>query len=332
MPGQGERGATKTVRYCLVPAALAGELHEPLRRHFREHAPDVEVVVQRRATERRAGGGRRSKPTEAFSTDRRQIRNAEGRRVGERRAAAVGVDAPPLPRRARRHAERLVFVERIEPSTEAAEDLDTARLVTRIQGGSRDEFAELYMRYFERVYGYLRVFLKDSHAAEDVTQQVFVQLLDRLHSYERRTQPFRAWLFVVVRNCARDYIEREHKMSPTDPAELRRQIDRPDAEEAEMRALSWVTDRDLLFLIERLPAAQRRVLALRYMLDMSIQEIAEVTGTTPNHVSVLHYRATNFLRDRLTALGAIPERPCRRGMARRLRKAPVLRLRRFALH
>ncbi|MDX6632025.1 MAG: polymerase sigma-70 factor, subfamily, partial [Solirubrobacterales bacterium] len=95
---------------------------------------------------------------------------------------------------------RVVFCERIEPSPEAVSDIEAGRLVTRFQAGDGDAFAGLYKAYFDRVYGYLKVLLRSAHEAEEATQQVFVQVLEALPRYERRGQPFRAWLFIAVRN------------------------------------------------------------------------------------------------------------------------------------
>ena len=234
---------------------------------------------------------------------------------------------------------QVAFCERIEASDEHLEDLDTARLITRYQSGAIEEFSTLYARYFDRVYGYLRVVVKDRHEAEDIAQQVFMKLMERLPEYERRTQPFRAWLFIVVRNQARDHLRSNRRIDPMEPGELNEHQDRtgngsesaPDPDTSDLRALSWITNQDLITFIERLPDAQRQVLALRFMLGMQINEIADVLETTSNHVSVLQYRALSFLRDRLTALGREPERRGRTRMARCPRKAPVLRLRRFAL-
>ncbi|MDX6663650.1 MAG: hypothetical protein QOG09_1752, partial [Solirubrobacterales bacterium] len=87
----------------------------------------------------------------------------------------------------------LVFCERIEVAAEAREDLLTARLVTRIQAGATSAFSELYETYFDRVYAYLRVALRDHHEAEDAAQQVFMQAMEALPRYQlRRGTPFRA--------------------------------------------------------------------------------------------------------------------------------------------
>ena len=319
--------------YCVVPWELAAELHEDLRVHFRED-PNVEVVVERRRRERRVGSQRRHDELDALN-DRRLIRNQDGRRVGDRRAAVAAVEPPTLPAGMHPYLEEIVFVERLEPSGQHYEDLDTARLVTRHQAGDKEVFAELYMRYFDRVYSYLRLALDDEHAAEDTTQQVFLKVMEALPRYERRTQPFRAWLFTIVRNHALRYLEKRGRMEIVDPVELTdRREDTTDPEPAEaLGALGWITDREILMLIERLPVAQRQVLMLRYMMDLTTTDIAAVLGRSNEDVRALQSRALRFLQQRLTALGRTPHtRQPTIQMTRRRAGAPVLRARRFEHH
>jgi RNA polymerase sigma-70 factor (ECF subfamily) len=187
------------------------------------------------------------------------------------------------------------------------------------------------MRYFDRVYGYLRVAFRDPHEAEDATQTVFMKVHDALDRYDRRRGPFRAWLFTIVRNHALDELRRLKRIDPTESAEIDRERERQRTDsDDDLGALGWVSDRDLLVFIERLPLQQRQVLMLRYMLELTPTEIGQLLSLTPEHVRKLQSRALEFLRARLTALGRTATgRPARMMRARKM--APVLRVRRFAL-
>jgi len=316
--------------YCVVPWELADKLHEPLRRHFRND-PDVDVIVERRHRDRRRDAERRASEAAATAAEeRRRIRGAGGRRVGERRAALAAIEPPTLPRVAQRYVDQLVFVERLEPSDQHAEDHDTARLVTRIQAGDKQCFGDLYMRYFDRVYSYLRIALDDEHGAEDATQQVFLKVMEALPRYERRSQPFRAWLFTIVRNHAIRQLEKRARLDLVDPVELNTNHEGiEDVGPRGITALSWVTDRELVMLVERLPVAQRQVLLLRFMMDMTTSDIGAVLGRSTDDVRALQSRALRFLESRLTALGRTPRSGERIPMRRRRGAAPVLDARRY---
>jgi RNA polymerase sigma-70 factor (ECF subfamily) len=236
-----------------------------------------------------------------------------------------------LPRRARPLASRIEFAERLEPSGRDAEDVDTARLVAAIQAGQRDAAALLYARYFDRVYFYMRLALGDAHDAEDAAQQVFTSVLVALPRYEVTASPFRAWLFTIARNCALRELRRRGRAEPVAPDELDREREAA-SERSELSVLDWISDRELLMFVERLPEVQRQVLVLRYLLDLSTAEIAQVLDRSLVDVRSLQSRAVRFLRARLAALDrtAPLRRPLR--IRRCLRQAPVLGARRWALH
>ena len=328
-------GATADRVQCLIPADLAPRLERTLTRFAEENG--LGVLVEQRQADRRRGEERREtvwfgEASDATAGERRHVRNAAGRRVGERRATLVPVAADQeLPRRAAPYAERLVFVERLDVGEELLEDLDTARLVTRWQAGDRDVFTELYQRYFDRVYTYLRLALKDSHEAEDAAQQVFISVMEALGRYQLGSVPVRGWLFRIVRNYAISHARRSGRTQLEDPETMDRRIEvSADAERSDV--LEWLTDSDLLVLVERLPEPQRQVLALRYMLDFTFQEAAEVLDRTPDAVRQLHHRAVGALRSQLAALERRSEaRAMRVPMRRRCRPPLESQRNRFAL-
>jgi len=319
--GDGSEAEARAVLYCVVPRELASALHGPLRRHFRDE-PSIEVVVEQRAHERRSARDRRAgqcAPPQGRA-DRRRIRSVTGRRFGERRAVLIDVAPPDLPRKVRPHASRLLFVERLEPAGRQLEDLDTSRLVARFQAGDRDVFSLLYLRYFDRVFSYARLVLGHDSEAEDAAQQVFIEALEWLDRFEQRGRPFRAWLFTVARNRTLNLLRAQGRLEVVDPQELERRNDASEPAPEQLDALDWVSDRELHLLIGRLPLAQRQVLVLRYMLDLSFSETAEILARSPHAVNKQHERALAFLRTRLRSVGRGTARPGRRHGIRVLRR------------
>jgi RNA polymerase sigma-70 factor (ECF subfamily) len=242
------------------------------------------------------------------------------------------MEAPELPRRARRHAERLVFVQRIEPSDRHEEEVDTNRLIIRFQGGDQDAVSDLYMRYFNRVYSYLRLALRDPHEAEDIAQEVFMRVIGALERFQiRPDQSFTNWLMRIARNLAVTSLTSRGRISVEDPTRLNeRQAHLP---QLDTRAFEWISDDELMMFVERLPLAQRQVLFLSYMLGLNGEEIAAVLAMSPAAVRKARSRATRMLESRLAIVvqGSSSSRFTREPMRVVLRHARVLRARRFVL-
>ena len=80
-----------------------------------------------------------------------------------------------------------------------------ARSATRDAVAERtDRFVRLYQELFPSVHGYIRFRVRDVHAAEDLTGQVFERALARLGSV-RDAGRVRAWIFTIARNAVADY-------------------------------------------------------------------------------------------------------------------------------
>src|SRR2546421_9266343 len=113
-----ERGMT----YCIVPRELAGDLQGQLTEHWLDE-PAIRVVVEHRRGERRRDARRLTAGSPSEGAERRKIRSENGRRLADRRALTVPAIAPSLPRRVRSLAERVVFIQRLEPTEYQLRDL-----------------------------------------------------------------------------------------------------------------------------------------------------------------------------------------------------------------
>jgi RNA polymerase sigma-70 factor, ECF subfamily len=164
------------------------------------------------------------------------------------------------------------------------------RVVARAKAGERDALRDLYERYADNVFSYVRTIIHDEHEAEDVTQHVFTKLLTKIDRYEERSVPFAAWLLRIARNCAIDHVRGNRAICYDEiPAVARSSsediaADRRHAIEDALRAL---------------PEGQRRVVVLRHVVGLSPREIASQMGKSEGAVHTLHHRARRAMRTEL---------------------------------
>jgi RNA polymerase sigma-70 factor, ECF subfamily len=208
------------------------------------------------------------------------------------------------------------------------EDDEDRLLVLGVQRGESGAYRELYERYIDRVYGYLRLSLGHSADAEDATQQVFLNAWRALGGYDvAGAASFRSWLFVIAHNLLVDFRRGRRHVRVLAPAEVAEHIERagsvPDLAE---RASRWDWDR----LVGRLCKHQRQVLTLRFRCDLTTGEIARLLEISEQAVHKVEQRALAALEGRLVDRSR-PGRVLRVSMGRRDPGLPVLRARRMAL-
>lgn len=180
--------------------------------------------------------------------------------------------------------------------------MDDAALVRRTLGGDCSAFDTLVRRYQRQVYSLIYRMLGSAADAEDLLQETFVRAYHALHTF-RQDASFLTWLYKIASNLSIDLLR-------TRRARQAASLD----EEIELRHEPAVTDRDYLpedhavresisemvhVAILELPERYRRVVLLRHVAEMSIEEIAEhlnmPTGTVKTHL----FRARELLRQRL---------------------------------
>jgi RNA polymerase sigma-70 factor (ECF subfamily) len=168
--------------------------------------------------------------------------------------------------------------------------------VARAKDGDADALRFLYLRYADNVYGYVCSIVRDEYEAEDVTQQIFAKLLTALKRYEPRVVPFSAWILRVAHNAAIDHVRTRRPV----PLE---EVHPPDAA-ADDGARGRERFADLRLALDALPAEQRDVIVLRFLVGLSPREIAERMGRSEDAVHGLQHRGRRRLRSEMLALAA----------------------------
>lgn len=166
---------------------------------------------------------------------------------------------------------------------------DEARLVRRARDGDGDAFAELYRRHFGAVYRVAYLVCQDAAAAEDIAQEAFLAAVRNLDRFEPG-RPVRPWLARIASNRAIDWMRARNRRAES------------ALEEAPAPEAGTMAPDEVPALIARLPAEQRQVVALRFVLDLTPGEIAVLLDLPRGTVN-------SRLRRGLDALGASLEGP-----------------------
>ena len=172
----------------------------------------------------------------------------------------------------------------------------TSEAAARAKAGDMSALDFLYVRFADDVCGYVDSIVRDHHAAEDITQNVFAKLMTAIQKYEPRDVPFAAWILRVSRNAALDYLRARRQI----PVEEVRTDDEGEEQIGFERSSCL---RDALW---RLPEEQREVLVLRHLAGLSPSEIASRLGKTEGSIHGLHHRGRAALQHLLREMDAAP--------------------------
>jgi len=166
------------------------------------------------------------------------------------------------------------------------------------QEGDEQAWSHLYGSFAGPVRAY--VALRGAHDPDDLVGEVFVQIARNLPRFEGGEAEFRSWLFMVAHNRLVDE-RRRLARRPSVPVAEHDEDAVAVAPGAEAEALEAIGLEDVRALVARLTPDQRTVLLLRFVGDLTLEEISTVTGRPVGAVKQLQRRALRSLKRSLVA-------------------------------
>ncbi|HET9929623.1 MAG TPA: RNA polymerase sigma factor [Polyangiaceae bacterium] len=190
-------------------------------------------------------------------------------------------------------------------------DATDEMLMVRYQRGEAPAFAELVRRHSRAVYNFVLRQLRDANLSEDVTQEVFLRVVQRASEFKHEAR-FSTWLYSITRNLCVDHLRRlSHRKhasldaprggaADAEASPLVEQIADPHPRaSAERGAQASQMQTSLLEALHALPDDQREVFLLREIANLPFKEIAEITDTPENTVKSRMRYALDRLRETL---------------------------------
>lgn len=185
--------------------------------------------------------------------------------------------------------------------------LSDEELARRAQQGDLEAFSVLVERYQRGIVNLAYRLVGDWETALDLAQDTFVRAYQALDTFDP-TRRFSPWLYRIATNRCYDHLRQQGRWESVPLEEAVEEEIWPPNEfgdpvrQAEQHDLGQVIEE----AIAGLPARYRAVVVLRYLEDMSYQEIAEALDLPMGTVKTHLYRARDLLRQALSQKGIVP--------------------------
>ncbi|WNR44240.1 RNA polymerase sigma factor SigW [Paenibacillus roseipurpureus] len=178
------------------------------------------------------------------------------------------------------------------------------RLAKLARNGDRNAFAELVELYKDKIFHLAYRMLNNKQEAEDAVQETFLRVYTNLHRYDEN-QKFSTWIFRIGTNLCIDKLRRRRhtysldaEMSDGEGNDYYAMLP-SDEDTPEKQLIISETQAQIHRAIETLPEKYKSVVVLRYMHDMSLQEISEVLDMPVTTIKTRVHRGREYLRKKL---------------------------------
>ncbi len=175
-------------------------------------------------------------------------------------------------------------------------------LVLASQRGESDAFGKLYDIFVDSIYRYI-YFRVGTEEAEDLTELVFLKTWENIKHYKKSTHTFSSWLFRIAHNLVVDYY-RAHRHNgelTEDLQDFREEANTP------ARTHRHFDQTALAAGMKDLKDTYRQILILKYVNDLSYEEIGFIMDRSQAALRILQFRALKNLRRIIEKMGISEE-------------------------
>ena len=182
---------------------------------------------------------------------------------------------------------------------DAAVDPD-AMLMLAYARGDLAAFETLYARHRGMLYRFLLRSVRDPHRTDELFQETWSRVISARARYQPQAK-FSTWLLQIAHNLMIDNVRRQRPMTGGEEAEVAlANVATPEREQPDHALSEFERRRSLQRAIEQLPHEQRTAVLLRLEQELSLEEIAAITGAGRETVKSRLRYAMNRLREVLS--------------------------------
>ncbi len=183
--------------------------------------------------------------------------------------------------------------------------MDETKLIERAKNGDRLAISELVNTYSERIYNLALRILRNHEDAEDILQETFLTVVEKLDQFDGRSQFF-TWIYRIATNASlmklrkKKVVFREMDDSDDFQDSFESRVFVDWSQDASLDVYDKEVKKKIDAAVNSLSDIYRSVFVLRDIEGLSIKETSEILSITQENVKIRLRRARQFLRDYLS--------------------------------
>ncbi|RPF53195.1 sigma-70 family RNA polymerase sigma factor [Aquisalibacillus elongatus] len=154
---------------------------------------------------------------------------------------------------------------------------------------------ECMTKYGHEIKRVVYSYIKDPTEADDITQDVFVDVYEKLNTFKGQSQ-LRSWIYSIAINKSKDHLRSSQNRKRIYKEKVIKLWDNKDDETPEKQSIRLENTNQLLNKVKQLPVKYREMVVLYYYEDLSLKEIADILSIKVNTAKVRLQRARKKLK------------------------------------
>jgi len=173
--------------------------------------------------------------------------------------------------------------------------MQNLKLLEQAKNGDTRAFGEIYDLFADRLFRYIRFKIQDNAQAEDILQEAFIRAWRGMAGFKISPDAnLSGWLYKITQNVINDHLRKIYRSPETLELDENLPIFQSGSDQSALD--QQIQLKAVKKAFEFLPPQYKQILELRYVQDLTVPEVAKITGKTTLAVRLGQHRALKQLR------------------------------------
>lgn len=173
------------------------------------------------------------------------------------------------------------------------------KVAFRLKQGDRKAGEAIFDHFSPQIYRFFLVRTLNRETAQDLTQEVFLKVVDKISTFDQGLGSFSGWIWQIAKNSAKDYYRKKKPLAVTDI--LLQNKEREDFLEGKNNPLNGQMVVEIMDLIKGFGEEEQEIFSLHYLSDLSYREISQRLGKSESSLRVLVHRLNKKIKKIITS-------------------------------
>ncbi|MFH0852201.1 MAG: RNA polymerase sigma factor [bacterium] len=168
------------------------------------------------------------------------------------------------------------------------------KLARELKNGDRRAGEQIFGSFSAPIFRFFLVKTSSRETAEDLTQEVFLKLIDKIDTFDENLGSFSGWFWQIAKNTVKDYYRKKKSFPLSDMALQAKEKNDYAEQKNDLRNEIKMTE--ILELIKELNEDEQEVFSLHYLSDLAYRDISRALGRSESSLRVLVHRINKKIR------------------------------------
>lgn len=167
----------------------------------------------------------------------------------------------------------------------------------KLKNGDKKAAEKIFDHFSPKIFRFFMVRIASRQDAEDLTQEVFLRLIEKIGTFNKNLGNFSGWFWQIAKNILIDHYRKKKSFPTANPDIAAKKSLTNDPNDLQKTVIEKNEVEEILKIVKKFSEEEQEIFSLRFLSELSYKEISRMTKKSEGNLRVINHRIIQKIRD-----------------------------------